>query len=103
MNDKNSRKGWDDVFFGALEKMATASGKIRDPQSAFDWFKGIREDLQDKIKEEITNKISKLDFSDIAKKVGDHLAENYRLQISVEWKPKRPHESKTDISDDHTD
>lgn len=89
-DQEKSKKGWEELLFGAIEKIAATPGKLKDPQSAMDWFKGLREDLQEKIKDELGQRIAKMDFNQLATRLGDHLAENYRLKISasVEWEPK---------------
>jgi hypothetical protein len=92
MTKHEGKKGWEDLLFSTIEKVAGAPQMLKDPQGAIDWVKGLREDLGEKIKEEISSRISKLDLQVLGKKVGDHLAENYRLKIEakIEWEPKKP-------------
>lgn len=91
--EPKSRRVWEDLLFSALDRITTSSEKLKDPQvavgSAVEWVKSMREDLQERIKDEIGSRISKLDFNVLARKVGDHLAKNYRLKIeaSVKWEP----------------
>jgi len=94
---KDSKKGWEELLFGTLEKIVATPGKLKDPQSAIDWFKGLREDLQDRIKEEIAGQVSKIDLPVLAKKVSEHLAQNYDLKIEAKfsWEPKNKENVKT--------
>jgi len=94
---KDGKKGWEELLFGTLEKIAATPGKLRDPQSAIDWFKGLREDLQDRIKQEIAGQVSKIDLPDLAKKVSQHLAENYDLKVEAKfsWEPKSKENKKS--------
>jgi len=100
---KDPKKGWEELLFGTLEKIVATPGKLKDPQSAIDWFKGLREDLQDRIKEEIAGQVSKIDLPILAKKVSEHLAENYDLKVeakfSWEKKDKKPTNTESGDSD----
>jgi len=97
--DSNQRKGWDELILTAFEKIAATPGRLKDSKetfsSAFDWMKGIREEIQNRIKEEISARIGKLDWDQLADKVGDHLAKNYRLEVkaTVDWAHKDGEES----------
>lgn len=88
--EKKDRKGWEELIFSTIEKIAATPGKFKDPGSAFEWVKTIREDVQERIREEVSQRIGKLDWNLLARKLGDHLAEKYRLRIeaSIEWQPK---------------
>ncbi|PIR23611.1 MAG: hypothetical protein COV44_01905 [Deltaproteobacteria bacterium CG11_big_fil_rev_8_21_14_0_20_45_16] len=90
----SDRKGWDDLLFSTIEKIAATPGKLKDPKesivTAVDWMKGLREEVVDKIKDEVANRLGKIDWNLLSEKLGDHLAENYRLKIDakIEWEPK---------------
>ncbi len=92
MTEPENKKsaGWEDLIFSTIEKLASGSSKIKDPSAAVDWLKNLREDVIEKVKEEVSSKISMLDLSLLSKKIGDHLAENYRLKLEakIEWEPK---------------
>jgi len=91
---RDQRKSWDDLIFSTLEKIAATPGKLKDPKDsisgAFEWVRGLREEAQDRIKEEVSARIGKLDWNQLAERVGDHLAKKYQIKVSatVEWVPK---------------
>lgn len=91
---QNTRRVWEDVLFNTFERLAAAPSRLKDPKeslsSAFDWMKGMREDIEDRIKEEVSLRVGKIDWDQLAKKVGDHMAKNYELEIDakIRWKPK---------------
>ena len=92
--DKSGKLKWDELVFGTIEKLASAPSKLKDPKElgnqAFEWVKGIRDDLQEKITREVMERIRQLDWDVMAKKVAEHLAENYDVEVSgkVSFKPK---------------
>ncbi len=91
----SSNKSWNDLFFGAVEKLAQASEKIRDSNqplgAAFDTFKGLKDDLQAKVVKEFSDRLNTIDFESLAKKSAEHLAENYDVEVTakVSLKPKK--------------
>ncbi|TVQ78445.1 MAG: hypothetical protein EA369_06990 [Bradymonadales bacterium] len=91
---KEKKGGWEELIFTAFERVASTSSRLKDPResvsSAFDWMKGIQKDIQDRIKEEVTNRVSKIDWNIMGNRVADHLAKNYRLKLKaeLEWLPK---------------
>lgn len=102
MKDKDESGGkksaWEDLIFSTIEKIAAAPGKIKDSSVAFDWAKNMGSEIQDRIRDEIGQRVGKLDWEKLSKKVGDHLAQNYRVKISanIEWEPKNPAPPKTE-------
>lgn len=92
---QHSKRVWEDVLFNTFERLAAAPSRLKDPKesisSAFDWMKGMREDIEDRIKEEVSLRVGKIDWDQLAKKVGDHMAKNYELEIDakIRWKPKK--------------
>ena len=104
-NSKESRGGWEDLFFGALDKLAQASDRIKDPQgnvsAAFEWMKGMKSELQDRMSKEFADRVAQIDWQKFAKVVGDQLAEKYDIEIQarVSLKPKtsaqKPKENET--------
>ena len=92
--DHDRRRMWEDLLFGTIDRIAATPGKLKDPKesitSAFDWVKGIREEVGDRVKEEVSSRIGKLDFNQIASKVADHLAKNYEVKVDarVRWVKK---------------
>ena len=95
-DDRSGKKpgGWEDLVFSTLEKIATAPSKLKDPKEtviqAVDWIKGVRDDISEKITGEIKDKISQLDFNALAERIGDHLAENYDVEVTakISLRPK---------------
>ncbi|MDB5036475.1 MAG: hypothetical protein JWQ35_3 [Bacteriovoracaceae bacterium] len=94
-DEKNGGKfKWDEIVFGAIEKIATAQSKFKDPKEsvsqAFEWVKTIRDDIQEKITQEISEKLKYLDMESVAKKVGEHLADHYDIEVvsKISLKPK---------------
>lgn len=108
-NKKSETKGWEDLIFGTFEKIAQAPNRLKDPKEtmnfAFDWVKGMRGEVQERVKEEISARIGKLDFNQIAKRVADHLADNYQVKISatLSWEPKEGREPKRSMEDLNVD
>lgn len=107
--DADSGRRWEDLIFGTIEKLAQAPNRLKDSKEtvgfAFDWVKGMRQEIQEKVREEISSRIGKLDFNQIAKKLGDHLANNYKLKVNatVQWVPKenqKKSESDTEAVED---
>jgi len=97
----SNRKAWDELLFSTIEKIAATPGKLKDPKESFgtavDWMKGLREEVVDKIKDEVANRLGKIDWNLLSEKLGDHLAENYRLKIDakIEWEPKEKKAAKS--------
>lgn len=93
-NQHHRRAIWEEFLFGTIEKIASTPSRLKDPKesisSAFDWMKGIREEIGERVKEEVSQRIGKLDFNQIANKVADHLAKNYEMKIDarVQWKKR---------------
>lgn len=90
-DDKPPRKPWEDLVVGAFERLAAAPGKLKDPAAAFDWLKGIRDDIQSKVTSELSQQLKNVDWTQIGKAMGDHLAENYDIKVTAEisLKPKK--------------
>lgn len=92
--EEQRRKTWEELVFGAFERIAAAPGRFKDRNeslgSAFDWMKGLREEIQEKIKEEISHRVGRLDWDALARKIADHLAHNYTIKVNAnfEWVPK---------------
>jgi predicted transcriptional regulator len=100
-DESESKKStWEDLILSTIEKIASAPSKIKDSSMTFDWAKNMGAEIQDRIRDEIGQRIGKLDWEKLSKKVGDHLAQNYRLKVSanIEWEPKKSESSK-----DHAD
>jgi hypothetical protein len=93
-DDKSGKIKWDDLVMGAIEKIASAPSKLKDPKEsvsqAFEWMKTLRDDLQEKMMGEITKRIQELDWDSVSKKVGEHIAENFDIEVTakVSFKPK---------------
>lgn len=91
----SSKKSWDDLVFGAIEKLAAAPSKLKDPKEsvsqAIDWIKTVRSEIQSKIAEEIPSRLSQLDWDLMAEKVADHVVKNYDISVEMKlkFKPKR--------------
>jgi len=81
------KKGWDDLVFSAIETLANAPSKLKDPKEsvsqAIDWVKSLREDIQTKISEEIPARLSQIDWDAMSKKMADYIAENYEAKIEM--------------------
>ncbi len=94
-DEKDSKLKWDELVFGAIEKLAAAPSKLKDPKEsvvqAVEWVKGLRDDLQEKVAAEVSNKLKQLDWDSTAKKVAEHLVENYDIEVSAKlsFKPKK--------------
>lgn len=85
---KEKDKGWNDIIFSTIEKIAQAPGKIKDSKepvaTTLELLKGLKEDLQ-----------SRVDMDQFAKKIAQHIADNFDIEISL--KPKgRKGKSKSD-------
>jgi hypothetical protein len=85
---------WEDVFFGAIQKIAAAPSKIKDPKDAVSstigWMNSTRQDIQEKFVGDLADKVSKVNWEMISKQVGEHLANKYDIEITsrVSLKPK---------------
>lgn len=88
--ESGRKKGWEDLIFNTIERLAATPGKIKEPGAAFDWIKNLREDVQDRVKEEIAQRVAKIDWNRLARGVSKNLAENYELHIDAKlsWTPK---------------
>jgi ribosome-associated toxin RatA of RatAB toxin-antitoxin module len=79
---------WESLLFATFEKIASAPGKLKDPKesvnSAVDWVRGMQRDVQERVKDEVGQRIAKIDWNLMGTKVADHLAKNYRLRIQAE-------------------
>ena len=104
--NKSSRGSWEDLVFGAIEKIATAApGKLKDPKetvsTAFEWVKGVRSEVQEKIISEVSSRLTEIDWDSFRKKIGDHIAENFdiniKAKISLTPKAKTNKKSKADV------
>lgn len=94
MKHEKDPKGWNDLFFGTIEKLAQAPGKIKDSKepvsAALDVFKSIKEDVQTKMVKEFSDRVGQLDFDSLSKKAAEHIAEHFDVEIKISLKPKKP-------------
>jgi len=103
----NSRRSWDDLVFAAIEKIAAAPGKLKDPKesvtAAVDWVKSVRDDVQQKVIADVSQRLKELDWEAISKKVGEHLADRYDIEISakISLKPKVESSPKVELTEDN--
>lgn len=94
-NEKDSKVKWDELVFSALEKIAGAPSKLKDPKEsvtqAVEWVKGLREDLQEKVVQEISAKFPQLDWDVLSKKLAQQIVEHYDLEVTarISLKPKK--------------
>ena len=99
----SQKKGWDDLVFGAIETLANAPSKLKDPKEsvsqAIDWVKSLREDIQSKIAEEIPARLSQMDWDIMSKKMADYIAENYEAKIEMKVSLS-PRKKKSDTESD---
>lgn len=85
---------WEDMIFSTFERIASTPGRLRDPKeslaSAFDWVKDVREEIADRVKEEVATRVRKLDWNQMPNRVAEHLAQNFNLKIEAKltWEPK---------------
>jgi hypothetical protein len=93
-DDKSGKIKWDELVFGAIEKLAAAPSKLKDPKEsvvqAFEWVKTVRDDLQLKIITDVAERFRDLDWDSMSKQVANHLVENFDIEISakISLKPK---------------
>jgi hypothetical protein len=91
-DDQNSNKTLTDLLFGAFEKMAQAPGKIKGgAEPALDFVKTVRDEFQNRISEEIAQKLKTIDWDKLSRRAADHLAESYDIEVNatVRLKPKK--------------
>ena len=88
------KKAWEDIIFKAIQTLATAPQKIKDPKetvgAAIEWVNSTRQDVQDKFVGDLSDKMSKVNWDIISKQVADHIATKYDIEITsrVSLKPK---------------
>lgn len=88
-SDSNSTKkrGWEDLVFSTIERIAAAPQKLRDPKesvaAAFEWMKGVKGEIQDRISEEVQKKVTEIDWDRLSREVGTHIAENFDVEITT--------------------
>lgn len=93
-DEKDTRIKWDDLVFGAIEKIVSAPSKLRDPKesvaNAVEWVKTVKDDLQEKVTLEISNRLKDLDWDRMSKEVANHIAENFDIEVTarIALKPK---------------
>jgi len=96
-DEKETPKGWNDVFFSTIEKLAQAPGRIKDSKepvsAAIDVFKSIREDVQTKMVKEFSDRLGQLDFDRLSKKAAEHIANHFDVEIKISLKPKKSKKS----------
>lgn len=92
---KPPRGSWEDLVMGTIEKIATAApGKLKDPKetvaTAFEWVKGVRSEVQERIVAEVSSRLTEIDWDSFRKKIGDHIAENFDIEVKaqISLKPK---------------
>lgn len=99
-DSKSGKRPWEDLLYGALDKLASAPGKLKDPKesvaAALEWMKSAREDIQQRLSEDISKRISELDWESLMKSASEHIADHYDLEIkvSLKRKTKKPNASK---------
>lgn len=104
-HERRKGSGWEDLLFSTFEKIASAPSKLKDPKdsmvSAVDWVRGFQKEVQDRVKDEVGQRLAKIDWNVMSARVADHLAKNYRMRVSaeVEWLPKTgsPAEAKVEF------
>lgn len=90
-----TKKGWDDLVIGAIEKIATAPSKLKDSKEsvgqAIEWVKSVRDDIQSKIAEELPSKLAQIDWNSVGEKVATHMAENFdvKVEMKLSFTPKK--------------
>jgi hypothetical protein len=93
-DDKGGKIKWDELVFGAIEKIASAPSKLKDPKEsvtqAFEWVKTVRDDLQEKVIGDITERFRNLDWDSMSKQVAEHIVENFDIEVTakISLKPK---------------
>lgn len=91
--DSKEAKGWNDLLFNTIEKIAQAPGKIKDSKepvsAAMDVFKSIREEVQSKMVKEFSDRVGQLDFDGLSKKAAEHIANHFDVEIKISLKPKK--------------
>lgn len=93
-DEKPGKLKWDDLVMGAIEKIAAAPSKLKDPKEsvsqAFEWIRTVREDLQEKVINEVTERVREIDWDSVSKQVADQIAKNYDIEVTakISLKPK---------------
>ena len=102
--EKSSKKSWEDLVFSVIEKVASAPSKMKDSKesviAAIDWMKSVKDDVQEKMAQELAQKLSEMDWENLSKKVGEHIVKNYDIHIDakVSLTPKKKKTSSHDAS-----
>lgn len=90
-----SKKNWDELVMGAIEKLAAAPGKLKDPKEsmgqAIEWVKSVKDDIQTKIIEEVPARLSQVDWNSVGESVAKHMAENFdiKIEMKLSFTPKK--------------
>lgn len=91
-DDKNaSPKTLTDLLFSTLEKMAVASGKLKDSaEPAIDMFKGLRDDIQARVAKEFSDRLKQIDWDRLSRKAAEDIAEKFDIEVkaTISFRPK---------------
>ncbi len=94
-SDNSGKKIWEELLMGAIERIAQAPSKLKDPKesvtAAMDWVKSMRDDLQGRIAADVSQRLSQIDWESLSKKVGEHLADRYDVEVTarIKLRPKK--------------
>lgn len=92
-DSKDSKKVWEEFLISTFDRLASFRDPKQSVSSAVDWVKGMREDVQERMKDEISKRVAQIDWDRLGQKVADHLAKNYRVKAQFEWEPKNSNSS----------